>query len=303
MIMFVIGIIVLIVGVVFAVRAFAEEVVPFAVGGLGVALLLGGGLIGASCIYAQDAGEVIVLKNFGGSIVDRPSVDAGFHVKAPWQDVITYDTRNNVISYVGDGGEDYDGGTARGNQVTINDKNGASANIDIQVNYSLDPNKAVDLYRNYGKQENFVKAVAAVDVRSVPREVAGGFDTIQLLTQRGEYADAVEKALKEKWEDFGLEVTQVSVQEIRYPKSITDKYAEAQAAEVEKQKAQNAQETAKVEAETRKIEAQGEADANKVLNDSLTDKVLMQHYIDALAGADSLTIVPDGSQPIITTGK
>ena len=62
MIMFVIGIIVLIVGVVFAVRAFAEEVVPFAVGGLGVALLLGGGLIGASCIYAQDAGEVIVLK-------------------------------------------------------------------------------------------------------------------------------------------------------------------------------------------------------------------------------------------------
>lgn len=88
-----------------------------------------------------------------------------------------------------------------------------------------------------------------------------------------------------------------------HPKSITDKYAEAQAAEVEKQKAQNAQETAKVEAETRKIEAQGEADANKVLNDSLTDKVLMQHYIDALAGADSLTIVPDGSQPIITTGK
>lgn len=135
----------------------------------------------------------------------------------------------------------------------------------------------------------------------MPREVAGGFDTIQLLTQRGEYADAVENALREKWEDFGLEVTQVSVQEIRYPKSITDKYAEAQAAEVEKQKAQNAQETAKVEAETRKIEAQGEADANKVLNDSLSDKVLMQHYIDALAGADSLTIVPDGSQPIIKT--
>ena len=280
-----------------------ENGVSLAVGGLAVALLLGGGMITASCVYSQDAGEVKVLRNLGGSVVEEPSVNPGFHVKAPWQDAIAYDVRNNVISYVGDGTEDYDGGTARGSQVTINDKTGASANIDIQVNYSLDPKKAVDLYRDYGLQENFVKAVAAVDVRSVPREVAGDFDTLQLLTQRADFSNAIEKALKTKWEDFGLQVTQVSVQEIRYPESITDKYAEAQAAEVEKQKAINKQETAKVEAETRRIEAEGEAEANKVLNDSLSDKVLMQHYIDALAGADSLTIVPDGSQPIINTEK
>lgn len=254
-----------------------------------------------SMVFTQDAGEVKVLRNWGGSIVSQPIVDAGFHLKAPWQDVIAYDTRNNVISYVADGGESYDGGTAAGPQVTINDASGASANIDIQVNYSLDPKSAVGLYRDYGKQENFVKAVAAVDVRSIPREVAGDFDTLQLLTRRGEYADAVEKALKEKWAGLGLEVTQVSVQEIRYPETITAKYAESQAAEVERQTALNQQETAKVKAETKKIEAQGTADANKVLDESLTDKVLMQNYTEALKNADSLTVVPDGSQPIIKT--
>lgn len=54
-------------------------------------------------------------------------------------------------------------------------------------------------------------------------------------------------------------------------------------------------------AETKKIKAQGEADANRVLNDSLTDNVLKQKYIDALSNAKNLTVVPDGSVPMIQT--
>lgn len=47
------------------------------------------------------------------------------------------------------------------------------------------------------------------------------------------------------------------------------------------------------------MEAQGEADANKVLNDSLTDNVLRQHYIDALQNADQLIVTPEGSNTLI----
>lgn len=205
----------------------------------------------------------------------------------------------DVISYVAKGKEDYDGGSARGPQVTVNDKNGAQADIDIQVNYSLDPKYATDLYKDYGKQTTFVKSVAAVDVRSVPREVSGRFDTIQLLTDRSKYTAAVQKALTAKWKGMGLRVEQVSVQEVRYPQSITSKYAEAQAAEIDKQKALNEQEVEKTKAETKRIKAQGEADANKVLNDSLTDNVLRQHYIDALQNADQLIVTPEGSNTLI----
>ena len=73
-----------------------------------------------------------------------------------------------------------------------------------------------------------------------------------------------------------------------------------------KQKAQNEQETAKVQAETKKIEAQGEADANAVLAQSLNDQVLQQHYIDALKDVGkegNLVVVPNGSTPMINTGK
>ena len=59
----------------------------------------------------------------------------------------------------------------------------------------------------------------------------------------------------------------------------------------------NEQEVEKTKAETKRIKAQGEADANKVLNDSLTDNVLRQHYIDALQNADQLVVTPEDPTP------
>lgn len=262
-------------------------------------------LLASQCLYTQDAGDVKVLRDFGGNIAGSSS-DTGFHVKAPWQDVITYDIRNNVISFVADGEEDYFGGSANGPQVTINDAGGASADIDIQVNYSLDPSKAIDIYRDYGTQENFVRSIAAVDARSIPREVAGQFDTITVLTNRGELTAAIQERLTEKWANYGLNVEQVSIQEVRYSQEIVDKYAEAQKAEIAKQTALNEQETAKVQAETKVIQSQGEADANAILNASLTDEVLQQKYIDALreiGEKGNLVVVPSDSQPIVNTGK
>jgi len=109
--------------------------------GAGIGLIPG--LVGLlllipACLYSVDVGEVAVIRNMGGSLAGH-SEDAGFHWKTPWQSVIKYDTRNNLINFYKDTDYKYDGGSAVGKQVTVNDKSGASADIDIQVNYSLDP--------------------------------------------------------------------------------------------------------------------------------------------------------------------
>lgn len=255
-----------------------------------------------SALYTQDVGEVAVLRNLGGSVAGSTS-QAGFHVKAPWQDVIKYDIRNNVISFVGDGTEDYAGGSARGPQVTVNDSGGAKADIDIQVNYSIDPSIAETLYADYGTQESFVQKVVAVDVRSVPREIAGKFGTLDILTNRSEFADSIEQALSEKWSDLGLNVEEVTIQEVRYSDDIVNGYSDAQVAEVAQQEAKARQETAKINAETKVVEAEGEARANSILNDSLTSSVLQQKYIDAiseLGKSGNLVVITDGeTTPLI----
>jgi regulator of protease activity HflC (stomatin/prohibitin superfamily) len=256
-----------------------------------------------TCFYAQNAGEAIVRINLGGSLAGY-SEDAGFHAKAPWQSIVSYDVRNNLVNLYRDAEYKYDGGAAEGSCVTVNDKGGASADIDLQVVYSLDGDSAMKLYEDYGTQQAFTEKVILNDVRAVAREVAGQYDTITLLTNRGEFTKGLREALASRWSGLGLNVEQVSVQDVRYPESITSRYADAQAAEVAKAQALNEQETAKVEAETKVINAKGEADANRVLTESLTQEVIQQHYIVALTqigSSGNLVVVPEGSQPIVGT--
>lgn len=189
---------------------------------------------------------------------------------------------------------------------TINDSSGTSATIDIQVNYSLDPEAAERLYADYGTQENFVKSICAVDIRAIPREVSGRFDTISILTTRGDFTSAVQEALTDKWKDYGLVVEQVSIQNVVYPQSIIDKYSEATAAEVAKATAENNQKVAEVEAQTKVTTAKGEAEANAILEKSLTDKVIQKQYVETLKSIGengNLVVVPEGSSPIVSTGK
>ncbi len=261
--------------------------------------------LGIGCIYTQDIGEVIITRNWDGALIN--STDSpGLHFKSPLETTISYDTRNMLINFYTDKDYSYDGGSATGPQVTINDKSGAKADIDIQVVYSLNPSSAMKLYADYGTQTNYTASYLSNDVRSVAREISGQFDTITMLTDRAKYTDAVEASLAEKWEANGLHVEQVSVQEVRYPEAITDKYAQAQAAEIARSQAINERETAKVEAETKKINAQAEADANDIINRSLSDNLIQQHYIDALIDIGkngNLVVVPEGSQPIVGSGK
>lgn len=302
----IVGIIFAVVFVIVAIWLFTHAhgyAAPKAFGGVAIAAALIVCLL--SCIYSQDIGETAVVRNLGGSIAGSTE-EAGFHSKLPWQDVIKYDTRNNVVSFIADGSEDYFGGSANGPHVTVNDNGGAQADIDVQVNYSIDPSIAEKLYADYGTQESFVQKVVAVDVRAIPRSVAGKFTTLDILTNRGEFTDAVQTALSDKWESLGLHVEQVTIQNVTYPQSITDKYASAQVAEVAQQEAKAKQETAKVEAETKVIQAQGEADANAALTESLTPEVLQQQYNEALQTAAEngcLVVVPEGSQPLVGAGK
>ena len=260
---------------------------------------------GLGCLYAQDIGEAVVIRNFGGSLAGH-TTEAGFHTKLPWQDVTSWDIRNRLINLYRENEYKYDNGSYDGATVTVNDQSGTKADVDVQVIYSIDADYVEQLYAEYGTQEAYVSNYVSNDVRQTVRDCAGNFSTIQLLTDRDGYAKSIQDALAERWEGKGVIVESVQVQDVRYAQSITDAYANAQTAEIEKQRALNAQETAKVEAETKKIEAQGEAEANKVLTESLTPEVLQQLYYETLKSVGSsgnLVLLPEGSTPIVNTTK
>ena len=301
MVVFVIGCIILIAAVVIALIRFRQEDDLKISIGIPIGLfVISAILIGAECIYTQDVGEAVVLRNFGGSLAGY-TTEAGIKFKAPWQDALDWDIRNRLINFYRDADYAYDNGSYNGATVTINDSSGTKADCDVQVIYSINPDAVEKLYADYGTQEAYVASYVSNDVRQTTRDCAGQFSTIQLLTDKESFAKSIQDTLTQRWADSGVVVESVSVQDIRYDQSITDAYAKAQSAQVEQQRAQNEQSTAKIEAETKKIEAQGTADSNKILAESLTDEVLKQHFIDAINNSDTVYVVPEGSQPIIST--
>lgn len=250
------------------------------------------------CVYGQDVGEVCILRNWGGQLAGTTE-SAGFHLKAPWQTVIRYDIRNNIVNLYRDSEYEYDNGTATGAEVTLYDKSGAQANVDVQVIYSLDADAAIDLYTDYQKQENFVQIVAVNNVRDAARNCSGKFTTLEMLTNREKFAQAIFDKLSPEWEALGLHVSEVNVQDIRYSDEIVEAYNAAQKTEISKQNAVNEQEAEKVKIETQILKAQGEAKANKIRSESLTPEILQQEYIKALKNGQTIYVVPEGGSTVV----
>ena len=267
-----------------------------AAGSLVVSLLVGA----SASFYTQDVGEAKVQVSITGQLVGQ-TTEPGFHIKAPWVNVRTFDVRNNIISFIGDGSTDNSGGWADGAQITFQDRDGVTGNLDLVVRYSLDGSKVLDIYREYQTQGQFVQRVILNDIRTVARNVPATRGTLQVFNERSQVGAEILSSLEERWEGTGIIVEEVSLQEIRYSADGVARCDDAQAARIAVDRAEAEKEAAVIKAETKVIEAQGVADANGILTESLTPEVLQQRYIDAL-GWGTVFVVPEGSSPLINVG-
>lgn len=305
--MLIIAIIALILGLVIAAFAwFAAESRAWAAVSAAAGVFLGGLFWFLGSFYVQDPGQANVLRAWDGTIVGTETAE-GWHWKAPWVDTITFDVRNQRLVYTGgDSKGDNNGGDADGSQITVQDSNGVSSNVDIAVRYSIAPSAVADIYREYRDEASLVSKLIANDIRSVTRSAANGFDTLELLGSRAEYEAAVRTALEQRWADDGIVVDDVALQEIRPPKSVVEAYAAAQSAEANVITEENNLKAIEVSAQQKVVQAQAEADANAILAASLTGPILQQRYLDTLkelAAKGNLVVVPEGFNGLVNVGQ
>ena len=250
------------------------------IGGLcGLALVLG-----ITCFfifYTQDPGQASVLVSFTGS-VQSINYETGLHVKAPWTSRVAYDIRNNTLAYVGASGntDNYTGGDVSGPQITFQDANGVSGNIDLNIRYSIRGNAVGNIYNEYKTQQEFVNTVLAPEVRAKTREILSQYETSQVYSNRDVIKEVFIQGLQEKWNSVGVDVEDIYLQEVRYPDSVVNAFADAQSARAKVEMAKADQERAKVEAETNRIKAQ-----------ALDSRILTEKMIDAIRYSNGNTFV------------
>jgi Membrane protease subunits, stomatin/prohibitin homologs len=258
-----------------------------------------------STFYTQDVGEAKVLKDWTGNIVGE-DITQGADFKAPWVDIVDFDIRNQLAAYVGNGEDNYNGSKPNGPQITVQDKEGVTANLDIAIIYSIKPDAVTEIYSQYLSQDNFKARLIEQDIRSVVRNIPSKYGTLELLNGREAVGNDIKEALTQRWASQGVIVESVSLQEIRYSDEVKARFDAAQSARIEVEKAKAELEATKVNAQQKVVQAQAESDANAILNASLTPSILQQRYLDTLkelAKAGNLVITDGSTSPFLQITK
>lgn len=251
-----------------------------------------------SSTFTVDTGSSVVIKDgLGGIKPDAVTTSGAIHTKAPWDNTIPWNIRNQVVMFSGDGTTTHNGQPVTGAEIVFQDKDGISAPMDIQVLFSIKADAVVPLTKAFADQNDFQLNVIENDVKSIPRDVAGSFSTVEMFSERPRLRKEIMDALQEAWKDKGVIVENVNIHGIRYPEDVQQRFKDAQNAETDLLKAETDAKTAKTkadgEAQAAISRATGEAEANRLLAASLTPEIIAMRQIEALANANTIVVPQD----------
>jgi regulator of protease activity HflC (stomatin/prohibitin superfamily) len=195
-------------------------------------------------------------------------------------------------------------------QTQLFQDNATSASKDLQditatiaINYRLDPEQAITLYRTIGV--NYIEIIANPIVQETVKEITSGFNAEDMILRRPEVKDKVSTALTKRLAERGIICENVNIVNFSFSAEF-DKAIEAKVVAVQKvQEAEN--KLRQIEVEARQAEqvakgqaaaiialADGQAQANKILNASLTPEIIQYMFIQTIKNTDKVVTVPGG---------
>ena len=212
----------------------------------------------------QPGKKGVEFKRFGGGLDKDNIYDQGFHIIMPWNKVFIYDVRTN------EGFETMD----------VLSKNGLNISVELSYRYSPMPDKIGYLHDEIGTE--YVKRILMPEIRSATREVIGQYLPEELYsTKREAIQDEIFQQTADGIGPKHLIIDAVLIRSVKLPakpeEAIEQKLKEEQLSLQYEYKLDRERQ----EAERRIIEAQAKADANRILNASLTDKILKDKGIEA----------------------
>ncbi len=239
-----------------------------------------------SSIITIEPGERGIIFRPWTSGLDKQHVyGEGVHIIAPWNEMYIYDVREQTIDFVGD------------NSLDVLDKNGLTIQVDVSVRFYPMYDKIGYIHEKFGK--DYVHKLVIPEVRAAVRKVMGQYTAEEIYsTKRQE----VEQKIIEQTEDVlsrnYIKMTALLIRSIRIPddlrKAIENKLTKQQEALAYDYIVEKEQK----EKERKIIQAQGIAEYNKIISESMTDKVLTYESIQAtlkLAESQNAKIVIIGN--------
>ena len=266
--------------------------------GIIVVLVAAAILLALFSVRVVNVGEVGVISTFG--VVDTSPRPAGLLFKAPWQSLDTFSVRTQQITMSSSAEE-----LAQADQtVRTLTSEGLSVGLDITTLYKLDFTSAPNVRRTLGPEGVYQEILVRPAIRNAIRDVVAQFSAEALYTTaRTEVGNQILSAVQNTFGERIL-VENVLLRDVSLPAIITQAIETKLAAQQAIQERRFRVEEATQEAQRKREEAQGIADANRIVNASLSTAVLQDKYISALRDMQSGSVVyvptnPDTGLPVI----
>ena len=153
----------------------------------------------------------------------------------------------------------------------------------IALNFHVEPEAAVSVYRDLGNQPS--ERIIDPAVHEAVKAVTARFTAEELIAKRTEVRDAVIGQLKDRLERHGIRVDEFSIVNFAFSKTFNEAIEAKTTAEQLKLKADRDLERIKVEAEQRVARATAEADSLKLQREQVTPDLLRLRQIENQARA------------------
>ncbi|MFW9257276.1 SPFH domain-containing protein [Nostoc sp. CALU 546] len=224
-------------------------------------------------------GNVGVVNLFGE--VPETTLNPGVHLLNPFSKVLNFSTRLKDIK----------------ENIDATSQEGLSLNLDVSLQYKLDPQKAATVYKTIGTDET---QLVISRFRSTVRAITANYPANAIYsTKRQEIAQKIDQQLTQEIPALGFIVEEALLRNIKMPDTLQAAIQNKLKTEQENQQMKFVLEKERQEAERKLIEARGIADSQKILSGGLTNQVLQLRAIEAtekLAQSNNSKLVIIGSE-------
>ena len=244
----------------------------------------------AKSIVIIPAGETGVYHLFGK--VRDAEVKSGFHLVNPLAQITKLSIRT----------EQYTMSVAREEGLKIGDDSidaltneGLTVKLDITVFYHLVEDSASDVFKELGT--DYQEKIIRPEIRSAIREVVAGYDSKSIYSdKRDEIITTIRQKMTDNIEPRGIAIEQVLLRNVILPAKLDASIQEKLQAEQESQRYDFIIEKERKEADRKRIEAEGQRDAQKTINESLTKEYLNYLYIRELKDREGTIYIPTDTE-------
>ena len=243
-----------------------------------------------TCTATVETGYTGIVTTFG-RVEDR-TMEAGLHLKTPFQQIITMDNREQKSTFVTE---------AFSSDIQ-------QVNITGSINYAINKSTAMNLFKEVGT--DYFNKLVYPRMLEITKGVFSKYTAENLVANRQTLSESIRDGLYSELESYGINVISLSIENIDFTDAFTDAVEAKQVAAQKKLQAEIEQsqmtmetqqqaERQRINAEAQanvakinadadayavKVRSEAEAEANKMIADSLTDALIEMNKIKAWDG-------------------